>query len=189
MNYAYDLVFLVEEASMKVMLDNFLPKILPDNLTFLCIPHEGKQDLEKSIPRKLKAWGTNTKFIILRDQDSGDCLQVKNTLRQLCQQAGREDVLIRIVCCELESWFLGDLKAVGKAFGKEKLSRLQNNKKYRNPDQLNCAKQELRKLVAEYQPISGSRKIAQYLDLNNNTSQSFKVFIQGLNQILNSLEF
>lgn len=44
------LVFLVEERSMKVLLDGLLPRLFPD-LAFLCVPHEGKQDLEKSIPR------------------------------------------------------------------------------------------------------------------------------------------
>ncbi|GMU62432.1 MAG: hypothetical protein AMXMBFR34_41950 [Myxococcaceae bacterium] len=48
-------VFLLEEKSMKVLLDGLLPRIVP-SLDFLCVPHEGKQDLEKSIPRKLRAW-------------------------------------------------------------------------------------------------------------------------------------
>lgn len=49
------LVFLLEEYSMAVLLEDLLPRIYPD-LPFLCMSHEGKQDLEKSIPRKLRAW-------------------------------------------------------------------------------------------------------------------------------------
>ena len=45
------LVFFLEEESMKELLDGILPKILPDNITFKTIPHEGKYDLEKSFPR------------------------------------------------------------------------------------------------------------------------------------------
>lgn len=68
MNYDYNLVFLLEESSMKEMLELLLPRILPDNINYLCIPHESKSDLEKSIPRKLKAWNSpNTKFVIVRD--------------------------------------------------------------------------------------------------------------------------
>ena len=52
------LVFLLEEESMKALLEILLPQILPPEVCFLCIPHEGKQDLEKSIPRKLRAWQT-----------------------------------------------------------------------------------------------------------------------------------
>ena len=39
---------------MKVLLDGLLPRLVP-GLQFLCVPHEGKQDLEKSVPRKLRA--------------------------------------------------------------------------------------------------------------------------------------
>ena len=49
------IVFLLEEYSMKVLLEGLLPRLFPE-LPFLCIPHQGKQDLEKSIPRKLRAW-------------------------------------------------------------------------------------------------------------------------------------
>ena len=45
-----ELVFLLEEPSMKVLLDDLLPRFYP-TLSFRCIPHEGKQDLERSIPR------------------------------------------------------------------------------------------------------------------------------------------
>jgi hypothetical protein len=48
-------VFLLEEYSAKILLEGLLPRFFPD-LSFLCIPHEGKQDLEKSFPRKLRAW-------------------------------------------------------------------------------------------------------------------------------------
>jgi len=49
------LVFLPEERSMKTFLEALLPRLFPD-LAFFCIAHEGKSDLEKSIPRKLKGW-------------------------------------------------------------------------------------------------------------------------------------
>ena len=189
MNQDYDLVFLLEERSMKELLEVLLPRIIPETVTFKCIHHEGKQDLEKSIPRKLKAWKTAGRFVIIRDQDSGDCVEIKNNLKNLSNKSGRSDTLIGIVCHELGSWFLGDLAAVEKAFELKtgKLSKKQNNKKYTNPDQLNSAKQELKKLVHSYQPISGSRKIGEYLEVKNldkNKSYSFKMFIKGLQKII-----
>jgi len=42
-------VFLVEERSMKTLLDGLLPRLIPGR-SFICIPHEGKQDLEKAFP-------------------------------------------------------------------------------------------------------------------------------------------
>jgi len=49
------LVFMVEEPSMKLFLDHYIPRRFPA-LQFQCISHRGKNDLEKSIPRKLRAW-------------------------------------------------------------------------------------------------------------------------------------
>lgn len=49
------LVFLLEELSMKVFLEGLLPRVLPEHIGVQLIPHEGKSDLEKSIPRKLRA--------------------------------------------------------------------------------------------------------------------------------------
>lgn len=40
MSYQYDLILLVEEPSMKKLLDVLLPRVLPSKITFLCIPHE-----------------------------------------------------------------------------------------------------------------------------------------------------
>ena len=189
MNSTLQLVFLLEEPSMKKTLEVLLPRFLPKNVHFICIAHEGKQDLEKSIPRKLKAkgWNQETKFVIVRDKDSADCLKLKRELIEKCEQAGKPNTLIRIACHELESWFLGDLSAVGEALRskkKEQLSKLQNKEKFRNPDTLSSAKQELKKLFPTYQPNSSSGEIAKYLDFNKNSSQSFQVFIQGVKKIV-----
>ena len=73
------LVFLLEEESMKALLDVLLPQILPSETDFLCVPHQGKQDLEKSIPRKLRAWQTPALFVIIRDKDKEDCIILKKT--------------------------------------------------------------------------------------------------------------
>ena len=175
------LVFLLEEESMKALLDVLLPQILPQGINFLCIPHEGKQDLEKSIPRKLRAWQTpGTSFIIVRDKDQADCLEVKKRLVNLCAQAGRSDSLIRIACHELESWFLGDLSAVEKAFNIKKLSEQQKNRKYKEPDKLSNASEELEKLVKGYRKVSGAKKIAAYMTIDQNHSHSFNCFISGV---------
>lgn len=179
------LVFLLEEESMKALLDVLLPQILPEKINFLCIPHEGKQDLEKSIPRKLRAWQTpDTAFVIVRDKDSADCIETKNHLVNLCAQAGRSDSLVRIACHELESWFLGDLTAVGKAFNIKKLSELQRNKKYKEPDKLSNASEELEKLVKGYRKVSGATKIAAFMTINQNYSHSFNCFISGVSGMI-----
>jgi hypothetical protein len=178
------LVFLLEEESMKALLDILLPQILPPEIEFLCIPHEGKQDLEKSIPRKLRAWQTpDTTFIIVRDKDGADCIEIKKRLVSLCQQAGRSDSLVRIACHELESWFLGDLAAVEKAFN-IKLAGQQKNRKYKEPDKLSNASEELEKLVKGYRKVSGAKKIAAHMTIQQNYSHSFNCFISGVSNLI-----
>lgn len=176
------LVFLLEERSMKVLLDIILPRILPDGVTFQTIPHQGKSELEKSISTKLRAWNEpNVAFVIVHDQDSNNCVELKNKLVSLCSNANRK-FLVRIPCHELEAWYWGDLDAVSKAYGKD-LTSLKNKKKYRNPDQIENPKQELKKLIPQMGQIEGAQRIAPYMNVANNTSYSFNVFVQGVQRL------
>jgi hypothetical protein len=185
---SYDLIFLLEEPSIKNVLEQLLPQVVHPHITYICISYQGKQDLAQSIPRKIKAFqnAPKTKFIIVHDQDSHDCKKLKSELLKICQATGNQNVLIRIVCHELEAWFLGDLAAVEKAYDLKpnSLSKQQSKQKYRDPDQLNSAKQELKKLVNEYYPGTHSKKIAPHLSITNNKSRSFQVFLAGLNRLI-----
>ena len=149
---------------------------------------EGKQDLEKQLERKLRGYLTpQAKFMILRDQDSGDCKIIKERLLKICQTAGKPEALVRIVCRELESWYLGDLAAVERGLGFMGLASQQNKAKFKNPDKHNSAKQILQELTKNsYREISGSRAIGSYLDFENNKSTSFKAFLSGLERLIAS---
>ena len=79
------------------MLNELLPKLIPPEISYKCISHQGKQDLAKSIPIKLKAFkksSPNTKFIIVHDQESPDCQKLKKDLGEICQNASDAQVLI-----------------------------------------------------------------------------------------------
>ncbi len=126
-----NLVFLLEDRSMAALLEALLPRIVPSDVVFRLIPHEGKSDLDKSIPRKLKAWqDPGAIFVVLRDQDSADCMQLKSQLAALCAEAGRPGTLIRIACRELEAWYLADLAAVDRVH-QTRIAGRQNEKKFR----------------------------------------------------------
>jgi hypothetical protein len=177
-----EIVFFLEELSAKVFLDEFLPSILPVGTTFRTIPHQGKSDLQKSLPVKLRAWrNPQARFVILQDKDSNDCISVKESLRKICQDA-RPDLepLIRIACHELEAWYLGDLDALEAAFPAFKAAAVRNRAKYRNVDSIENAAEEVRKLAPEYQKVSGSRKLGAAVSINRNSSHSFRVFVAGL---------
>ena len=180
------MVVFVEELSAKVLLDGILPRLLPDGTRHRVVPFEGKSDLENQLVRRIRGWKEpQTDFVVLRDQDSGDCRKLKMKLQELCQEAGRPDALVRIACRELESWYLGDLEAVERGLGLQGLIKQSNNSKFREPDRLNNAAQELKSLTKNsYQKVGGSRRIAWHLDLSGeNRSTSFRAFCEGIRRI------
>ncbi len=53
---------------MKHFLAGFMSRIIPENFSVTYLVHEGKQDLERSIPRKIRGWQVpNSCFIVVRD--------------------------------------------------------------------------------------------------------------------------
>ena len=184
-----ELVFFLEEPSAKQMLLGVLPRLLPEDVTVRYVVFEGKQDLHKRLGRRLRGWmALNTRFVVLRDKDSGNCAEIKNQLLQISEEAGREGVLIRISCHELESWYLGDLRAVEQGLQIYRLARKQGNQKFRNPDRLANPSQELLRLTRKtYQKVGGSRKIGPYLSLDANRSHSFNVFISGIGRLVEEI--
>lgn len=184
-------IFLLEEPSMKALLDDWLPRLFPgwtEGQHFQCIKHEGKSDLENSFPRKLRAWREpNVRFVVVRDNDGANCADLKARYARLCLDAGRPDTLIRLVCQELESWYLGDLTAVAEAF-QVNVDTTPLQRRFARPDEYNNAKQELQRLVPGYQKIGGSRKLAPYLDATRNRSASLQVFLSGLQRIVEQMK-
>ena len=176
------IVFLLEEPSAKEMLEGLLPRILPEGVVTRFLIFKGKQDLEKNLVGKLRGWQLpESVFVVMRDQDSGDCETVKANLKELCRQAGREDALVRVACRELESFYLGELEAVEKGLEITGISRMQDTSKFRNPDRLGSPATELERLTrGAYQKIAGSRAIGPHLTPGNNRSRSFQVLVEGI---------
>jgi hypothetical protein len=174
------IVFLLEEPSMKVLLEGMLPRLFPD-LEFQCIKHDGKTDLQKSIPKKLKAWREpGVKFVVIQDNDGNDCKLIKKKLFDLCVEGGRTDILIRIVCQELESWYFGDPVAMSEAFDNPTLAKIAAGERYRDPDAIAKPSKEILCLVPEFQKVSGARLMAERLSRQGNRSRSFSCFVEGL---------
>lgn len=180
------IVFFLEELSAKEMLIGFLPKILPPEIEPRFITFQGKQDLEKNLVRRLRGWNLpDSLFVVMRDKDSEDCVGVKNKLLTLCRDANRDNVLVRIACHELESFYLGDLDAVEKGLGLNGVASHQETKKFRIPDELVKPSQELNRLTKNrYQKVSGSRAIAPHLDINNKRSKSFNNLVTGIRRLV-----
>lgn len=182
-----ELVFLLEEPSAKAMLESLMPRLLQSDIHFRCIAFEGKQDLERQLLRKIRAYqNTRARFIVMRDMDNHpDCTALKRKLSDICLLSEKgEKCLVRIACKELESFYLADLLSVERAFKLKGLSTLQNNKKFRAPDQLGSPSIELRKLTKDtYQKVSGSRAIGLHLDIDNRRSPSFANLIRAIRRM------
>lgn len=141
--------------------------------------------MEKQMVRRMRGYrNADAQFIIIRDQDSGDCLVIKTRLKQFCCDAGRPNAVIRIACRELESFYLADLVAVEQGLGITGIAKRQKNQKFRTPDRIGSPSQELTALTkGRYQKIDGSRAIAPHLDLDNTRSHSFRTLVEALRRI------
>lgn len=176
------MIFLVEEPSMKEVLNCIIPKILPGQIEFRVYPHRGKGEMRKSLPILIRSWTIpEDRFVVVQDQDQGDCREVKRQLKELCA-GSRKPVLIRIACRELESWYFGDLKAVSLAYGKD-YTYLENKSRYRVPDNLTDPKAEIYKLCKGHQQIAGARLIGSHMEIDDNRSTSFNAFVSGVRRL------
>lgn len=182
-----NLVCFLEEPSAAEMLKGIVPRLCPSGVNLIPIPFEGKQDLEKQLERKIRNWQMpDSVFLVMRDQDAGDCVVIKTALADKVSRAGRQEkTLIRIACRELESFYMGDMQAVEAGLGVSGLAGLSAKAKYRNPDALGNPADELMKITKGiYQKVAGSRAIAPYLNFDSNASHSFNVLISGIKQLV-----
>jgi hypothetical protein len=183
------IVFMTEEPSMDATLRNLLPKLFPDFREFehwLIIHHQGKSDLERSYPRKMKEWREpGVRFIILRDNDGSDCLVLKQKLVSKVPNSA-PGYLVRIVCQELESWFLGDMPAVAAAYPTAAKHQQFKALSKRDPDNLTNASELIKQLTGTQTKIGRAAEIAKQMQPANNRSTSFQVFVNGLSSFLSA---
>ena len=141
-------------------------------------------ELERSIPRKLRGWREpGVRFAVVRDNDGRDCRALKDDLRGLCRAGHRDDTLIRIVCQELEAWYLGEPAALADAFGREALRSIGQESRFREPDAVPRPSETVEQLVPQFQKVSGARRMAQHLTRERNLSTSFQVFMAGIEAV------
>ena len=174
-------VFFLEEPSAEDFLRGFLASRTPTDVTLHFQVFEGKHDLEKQLVRRIRHWRLpNSQYLIMRDQDSGDCVQIKQRLRALCDEAGRSEAVIRIACRELEAFFVGDWEAVATAFEKPPLAAHARYAKYRAPDHLGSPYEELKRALPFYGKRDGARRISRAMVPERNRSTSFQFLFKAL---------
>lgn len=180
---------LTEEPSMEYFLRGLLPRILPDDyaIDVNCFirPHEGKSDLRRSIPKKIKAYpryGYPVKVLIIHDQDSNDCVVLKKSLSDLIVGSSIPTV-IRIACRELENWYLGDFHSLESLFPTIKANQLKQKAKYRNPDNL-TGSNEMEQFSKNFSKTGTARSMGPIIEIENNSSPSFRQFVSGISKLI-----
>lgn len=184
----------VEEPSAKIVLDVILPKIIVENAFFQVHSHQGKQDLEHAIKTTIPSISKipGARILVMRDQDNEDCKKVKKHLLKIIKNKSVSPTLVRIVCRELEAWFLGDLKAVSQAYPRVKPQQYITKSDFRNVDLIQNANEFLLAIIPEYKnrdslpKLEVAESVAPYLDLANNSSSSFTHFISGVNKLISA---
>ncbi len=184
-----------EEESARSLLLVLLPKILPAEIEFHIYPPQGKQDLEKRLPRTLPAISSisNARILIIEDQDSNDCIVLKAKLNQIVQAKCSVPYLIRIACKSMENWFLGDLKAVGIAYERFKMHKYANTADFRRVDKIVNSPEKLLRIVPELQntsrlpKIEVAKRIGACLNIDANTSDSFNQTVFAIKKLTDLL--
>ncbi len=121
-------------------------------------------------------------FVIVRDNDGGDCKALKAALVALCAPTGR-GALVRIACQELEAWYFGQPRAMAEALGEGTLRDLGAKAAFRNPDAIDQPARRLTRLYPAFQKMDAARKMASHLSYLENRSPSFRALVEGVARI------
>ncbi len=179
-------IFLLEEPSMKTFLLEYLPRLVPGwkhEQDFLLIPHEGKSDLDKSLANKLRNWREpGARFMIVRDNDGADCRAMKARLHERCDGLDRK-VLVRLICQELESWYLGDVEALERAYPHYGKAAKALTQRFPDPDACQKPSRELERALPDFQKQDAARRLGRGLRYQDNRSVSLRVFSQGVERL------
>ncbi len=84
--------FFVEEPSAEAALQNIVPKIVGPAVSFNIHPFQGKPDLLKSLPGRLRGYRDwlpgDWRIVVLIDADQDDCRQLKARLEEIALSSG-----------------------------------------------------------------------------------------------------
>jgi hypothetical protein len=194
---------LVEEASMEAALSVLLPKMVRD-ITFTLHPYDGKTDLLKRLPDRLRGyakWLPDTyRIVVIFDRDSDDCKRKKDDLERIAaaarlltrrtRSAEGYTILFRLAIEELEAWYFGDWIAVRTAYPKVP-ETIPNKAQYRDPDGITNAWETLERVFqsAGYfkgglRKIEVARAVTEHMTPAQNCSGSFRALHTALTELM-----
>ncbi|HEX7154629.1 MAG TPA: DUF4276 family protein [Thermoanaerobaculia bacterium] len=198
---AEHLEILVEEPSMELFLRALLPRVLGDGVTFEVYPSQGKDDLLRNLPGRLRGYAKflprNHRIVVILDRDDDDCRVLKARMEKAAAAAGlptrtrnrsKWRVANRIAIEELEAWYFGDWDAVVDAYPRAPRG-LQNKAGYRDPDEITGTWEAFERVLkkAGYFEMGLSKRelartLGQLMVPKRNRSRSFNLLIETLTE-------
>ena len=189
---------------MEAALRTLLPRLLGE-LSFQVYPYQGKLDLLKRLPDRLRGYAAwlplDHRIVVVVDRDDDDCRELKQRLEQIATGAGLQtrsqaggptyQVVNRLAIEELEAWYFGDWDAVRAAY--PRLSKvIPNQANYRDPDAIKGGTWEAFERVLQragyfqtgLRKIEAARAVASHLQPASNRSRSFCVFRDVLMEMI-----
>ncbi len=176
---------------MRILLDIILPKMLPVEIRFRIYPHQGKQHLEKSLPKTIPTISAipNARILIIQDQDSNDCTALKARLIRIVHDKCKAPYFVRIACKTMENWFLGDLPALERTFPRFRATHYSSNADFRRVDGIVNASDRMLRIIPEFQgrsrlpKVETAQKVAPHLSFTDNTSTSFYQLLSAIRKL------
>ena len=176
-----DILVFVEEPSAYEVVRAVARKLaLQDRV--LIFKHRGAGDLERSLGRKIVADPkSDSKYLILRDADGGDCRALKSRLLALIPSSRRARTLVRIVCQELEAWYLAQPDALLAAGALKR--KLPVNILRGDVDAVSDPKGVFLRHAYDKGQVEDARRIGERLEIGSTKSSSFKHFVSALSRL------
>ncbi len=195
------LEILVEEASMEVFLRALLPRLLGDGARFDVHAYQGKDDLVKKLPDRLRGythWIPETwRIVVVVDRDQDDCYTLKQRMEAIITDANLRSrakaksmqwqVVSRIAIEELEAWYFGDWETVCALYPGVS-ENIPKKKNYRDPDAIPGGTWESFERILQkaghhkggLRKIEAARALGGKMVPDRNRSRSFQVFRAAL---------
>lgn len=191
---------------MEAFLQRLLPRLLPSGVTFQLHAFQGKPDLMKKLPARLKGYAhwlpEGYRILVLLDRDGDDCEALRKRPDHAAKLAGLAvrntaiaspwRVVNRIAIEELEAWYFGDWEAVCRCFPRVNIN-IPKQRDFRNPDKIKGGTWEAFHRIllrAGYfrtglRKIEVARALGAEIDPVRNTSPSFQRLRSALEHLAN----
>lgn len=188
---------------MEAFLQALLPRLLPERCSFELHPFQGKGDLLRKLPARLRAYRhwlpADWRIVVLIDRDDADCNVLKQQLERIADEAGLRtrtaanggpwQVVNRIAIEELEAWYFGDWSAVRAAYPAVPAD-VPRQAAYRDPDAIKGGTWEAFERILQrggyfktgLRKIEAARAIGSHIDPARNRSASFRRFAETLRE-------